>query len=169
MLAAVGSAPMRAEVSREYQLKAAFLYNFAKFVEWPAARFEGADAPIVIGVMVDNPFEDELEKAINGRQAGGRSLVVRRVTSGEEARGVHLLFVPAAQEARFAEWTESLAGAAVLTVGESGEFSGRGGVIAFVREADKVRFAVNLEAADAHRLKISAQLLKLAVAVHRKP
>ncbi len=170
-LVALGGAPAwgaDTPVSKEYQLKAAFLYNFTKFVEWPTGRFADATSPIVIGVLDRNPFGDELEKIVKGRTVNGRAIVIKLVTTANEAATVHLLFVPADEEPRLAA-TEVWKKAAVVSVGESDHFTVLGGTITFKPEADKIRFAINLESAEQAGLKISAQLLKLAIAVHRKP
>ncbi|HVS54614.1 MAG TPA: YfiR family protein [Opitutaceae bacterium] len=154
-------------VSKEYQLKAAFLYNFTKFVEWPAARFAEANSPIVIGVLGQNPFGGELEKITEGRTVNGRAIVVKVITTAEEASTVHLLFVPRGEETRLpaAVWQS----VPIVAVGESDSFAALGGTIMFTREADKIRFEINIAAAERSRLKISAQLQKLAIAVRRKP
>ena len=156
-----------AEVRKEYQVKAAFLYNFTKFVEWPQARFANDTSPIVIGVLGRNPFGDELAKIVNGRTVNGHPILVKLIATADEVPAVHLLFVPAGEENRLlpAAWQS----AAIVVVGESGAFATLGGTITFTREADKVRFAINLATAERAGLKISAQLLKLATAVHRKP
>lgn len=155
-------------VSKEYRLKAAFLYNFTKFIEWPAARFADETSPVVIGVLGNNPFGDELEKVVKGRTVKGRDIVVKLVTSADEAPTTHILFVPAGEEPRLAA-TDSWRKIAVVVVGESPRFAPLGGAITFKPEADKVRFTIDLAAAESVGLKISAQLLKLAVEVHRKP
>ncbi len=151
--------------TKEYQVKAAFLYNFAKFVDWPARSFPDANAPIVIGVLGESPFGDELEKLAKGRRINGRPIVVRWV-SAEGARSCHLLFVGAGDEGRFAGIKDGLPG--VLTVGESDGFSRRGGMINFVFEGEKIRFEINVGQAEAEGLKISAQLQKLATKIWRK-
>jgi len=163
------AAPGEAEVSKEYQIKAAFLYNFTKFIEWPRERFADAAAPIIIGVFNGGAFEVELGKIVQGRQVNGRSIVVRSVATTADATSAHLIFVPAGEEQRFAETTAVLRETAVVTVGESDRFATLGGMIVFARTEDKVRFAINLEASEQARVRFSAQLLKLASAVHRKP
>lgn len=165
--AAFAAASLRADVSREYEVKAAFLYNFTKFVEWPDGRFESSDEPLVIAVLGRSPFGDGLVAAVEGRQVSGRGIVVRPVATAEEARSAHLLFVPAGEEGRFAAIAGALRGAAVTTVGESDRFAAQGGIITFVQEAGRLRFAINLEAAERERLKVSAQLLRLATHVRR--
>ena len=158
-----------APVAREYQIKAAFLFNFTRFVEWPAHRFITADSPIVMGVFGRDPFGGELEKIVAGRRVNGRSILVRAVGSTSDLSTVHLLFVPAGED-RPAKLAALLAGQlAFATVGESERFTALGGMITFVPEADKVRFTINLVATERAGLKLSAQLLKLASAVRRSP
>ena len=149
-------------VSKEYRLKAAFLYNFSKFVEWPARSFPGSDSPLVIGVFRGNPFGGELEKAVGGRRINGRPIVVKLVPSAAAAHQTHLLFVGAAHDSKLAELREALRGSAVLTVGESEAFSKQGGIITFKLQSDSLRFTINNAPAQQAGLKISAQLQKLA-------
>ncbi len=156
------------EASKEYQVKAAFLYNFTKFVEWPGGRYDSPEAPIVIVVLGRSPFGGALAAAVEGRQAGGRAIVVRPAASAEEVKEAHILFVPAGEEGRFAALAGALAGGAVTTVGESDRFAAHGGMITFVHEAGRLRFSINLEAAEREHLKFSAQLLRLATHVRRK-
>lgn len=156
-------------VAKEYQIKAAYLYNFAKFVEWPENSFTNGQAPLVIGVLGENPFGGELEKIAKDHQLNGRPIVIRRVTTVAAAAGVHLLFFSGREDPRVAEELAELKGAGVLTVGESAAFAAAGGVINLVREDNKVRFEINSLAAAGQHLKLSAQLLKLARPVHRPP
>lgn len=157
-----------APVSKEYQLKAAFLYNFTKFVEWPSHRFAQTNSPIVIGVLGRNPFGDELEKIVKDRKVNGRDILVTNITASAGVKAVHMVFISAGEEERWRETLASLRNTAVLTVGESAVFAQTGGMINFTLQADKVRFEINQNRADAAGLKFSAQLLKLATAVHRK-
>ena len=159
--------PATAEVPREYQVKAAFLYNFAKFVQWPQSRFPSPESPLVIGVLRANPFGAELEKAVNGRQINGRPVVVRLVTGSAAARQTHLLFIGSGQDANLADLQATLKGHAVLTVGESSSFARQGGIITFTPQNGTVRFAINRQTADEAGLKISAQLQKLAVGARK--
>jgi YfiR/HmsC-like len=155
-------------VSKEYQLKAAFLYNFTKFVEWPAARFADATSPIVVAVVGRNPFGEELENVVKGRAVNGRAITVKVVTSPEEASAAHphLLFVPAGEETRLP--VRALQLDAVVAVGESEAFAALGGMITFVQVGGKVRFEIDIAAAERGHVKISAQLLKLATVVRRR-
>ncbi len=167
MLLLAGIALSGEPVSKEYQLKAAFLYNFTKFVEWSSPSFPAPDSPIIIGVLGSNPFGDELDNAVHNRKVGGRAISIRRVQSLAGARGVHLLFVGAADDARLGELRDALKGANVLTVGESDGFAKSGGIITLVVEGDKVRFDINMAAATQASVKISAQLQKLARSVRK--
>jgi hypothetical protein len=154
-------------VSNEYQVKAAFLYNFAKFVEWPAQSMPDANSPLVIGVVGENPFGDALDQLTKGRRINGRAIVVKPIHSAAAARSAHILFFSAAEDGRFAGMRDGLG--AVLTVGESDAFSRRGGMINFVFEGEKIRFEINVGNAEAAGVKVSAQLQKLATKVWRKP
>jgi hypothetical protein len=158
----------RADVPKEYQIKAAFVYNFAKFVEWPPNRFASPTAPIVICVFGKNPFGSELDNIVKGRKINGRNILVRQLNSIEEARDAHIVFFSGAEDHRVAKLLEALRGRGILTIGESSAFGSNSGMIQFLLDADKVRFEINTDAAEADGLKINAQLLKLATEVRRK-
>lgn len=158
-----GTGILRAEVSKEYQLKAAFLYNFAKFVEWPARTFATPETPLVIGVFRSNPFGGELEKAVKGRKINGHPIVVTLVPSAAAAKQTQILFVEASQDGKLAELKGALQGAPVLTVGESGSFAKQGGMITFTQQNNSLRFSIDNGAAQKAGMKISSQLQKLAL------
>jgi YfiR/HmsC-like len=153
-------------VPKEYKIKAAFIYNFAKFVEWPAQKLAEDRAPIVIGVLGPNPFGDELENALKGRQINGRPVVVRQFDNPEAAKTAHLLFVSLNDESKL---RRALKEYGVLTVGQSDAFARNGGIITFTFEDDKLRFEINIGAAEQAGLKISSQLQKLARNVRKGP
>jgi hypothetical protein len=161
LLAAGGACAQEVQPS-EYQLKAAFLFNFAKFVEWPEEAFSAPDAPMVIGVLGENPFGEHLEQTIRGKTINNRPLVVKELRSQAEARGCHIVFIGSSEKTRLPEVFESLRGASVLTVGETERFTEAGGMINFVLDGGKIRFQVNDTAAKSARLKISSKLLSLA-------
>lgn len=167
ILGLLSFSPARADTSKEYQLKAAFLYNFTKFVEWPAPHVPQAASPIVIAVLGDNPFGDELENAVRGRLVNGRPIVVKIVDSPDEAGAAQVLFVGANEERRLGDSLDALHRASVLTVGETRRFAAMGGIITFTLTADKVRFEINQDAGEQAGLKINAQLLKLATPVRK--
>ncbi len=154
-------------VSEEYQLKAAFLFNFAKFVEWPSQRFDTAASPIIIGVFGESPFGDALERLTRDRTINGRPILVRSVQSTAAARETHLLFFCADEDNHFPERSHALNVSNTLTVGESDAFGRRGGIINFVMEGQKLRFEINIGEAAGAGLKMSAQLQKLAKNIRR--
>lgn len=163
-----GASLVQAEVSKEYQVKAAFLYNFTKFVEWPSQRFTDATAPIVVGILGQNPFGHELENIVRNRTVNGRSIVVRELASVAEARDVHLLFVSAAETKRFGELTTSLQASGTVIVSEVTGSARGSGVIVFTLREDQVRFEIDQGAAELSGVRLSAQLLKLATVVHKR-
>lgn len=163
-----GTFAAEAPLTKEYQLKAAYLYSFTKFVEWPASSFLRPDDPIIIGIVRPNPFGTELSKAVEGRKINGRSVVIRSVETAAEAQQVHVLFASSAvPDEQLAAILPALRDKPVLTVGENAAFSKRGGVATFKLDQDKVRFDLNMDTAEAGRLRISAQLQKLAQNVHK--
>jgi hypothetical protein len=143
----------------EYRIKAAYLYYFSTFVEWPDGSPSGG--PLVIGVLGDDPFGDVLDETLRGKTAGGRPLVARRFESVREARVSHILFISSSERDHLASILKALDGATVLTVGDIDEFASLGGQFGFRTEDKKVRFDINVTAVDRARLKVSAQLLKL--------
>ena len=161
-----GAAPMecRAQTdaqSAEYRVKAAFLYKFLPFVEWPPQVFERPDSPIVIGVLGAEPLADELETIVATRTAHERRVVARRLRPGDPVNGVHVLFVGRAHSARLPAIVAASRGQPLLTVSETDD-DASSGVINFVVLEDRVRFDIALPQAELARLKISSRLLALA-------
>jgi hypothetical protein len=146
----------------EYQVKAAFLYNFAKFVEWPPSSFSDASAPLQICVLGHDPFGKELRNITNEKTVNGRKLEVHGEVDLEHARSCHIIFIASPGETRMKEIVAGLRGASVLTVGDTKGFAAQGGMINFVLENDRVQFEVNRKAAEEARLKISSKLLSVA-------
>ena len=154
--------------TKEYEVKAAFLYNFTKFVEWPEEKFAATNSPIVIGVLGRNPFGTALEEMIKNRKVNGRGIQLKQIDSVAEVPGLHVLFVSNGDSERFAGLADALQEGSVLGVGESEALLKRGGAIMFALEGDKVRFELDINSAERARLKISAQLQKLARKVRGK-
>lgn len=169
MLLGLSALPLHADITKEYQVKAAFLYNFTKFVEWPPARFADATSPIVIGVLGKNPFGDELEKVARDRKVNGRSITIVHLPTGGDVRPMHVVFIAAGEESLVEKQIGALVSAGVLVVGDSKRFLALGGTVTFTTEDDKVRFTINVAAAEQGGLKISAQLQKLATVVRGRP
>ena len=163
-LLAVGGGHAQEAPPSEYQLKAAFLLNFAKFVEWPPTAFAGANSPMILGILGENPFGDALERTIRDKTINNRPLVIKEFRSAAEATNCHLLFIGASEKARLPAVLKGLseAKASVLTVGEADRFTESGGMINFVRQGNKIRFQINEVAAKGVGLKISSKLLSLA-------
>jgi len=146
----------------EYQVKAAFLYNFAKFVEWPAPAFKTAQDPIFVCVLGQNPFGKALEEVIRAKSIEGRPVVFRQVTGAEEADACQILFVSSTEGKHFRSLYANLKPAGILTVGETQGFAANGGVINFKLDGGHVRFEINVDAAERAQLHISSKLLSLA-------
>ena len=151
----------------EYTVKAAFLYNFAKFVDWPAQAFRSPVDPISICVLGQNPFGHSLEDVVRGQVVHGRSFRVRQVPEIAPNGACQILFVGANERRRFLSEAANLKGASTLTVGESRGFAAEGGMVNFKLEDGKVRFEINLEAAEQAQIHISSKLLSLADLVPR--
>lgn len=153
------------EPSLEYQVKAAFLLNFTKFVEWPQSAFADATAPFGICVLGKDPFGRTLDDVAEGETVQGRTLAVHRITQLPPGHSCQLLYIdaPPAERARLLEG----AGPGVLTVGEGQAFVREGGVIGFIPDNRKVRFDINQSAAERSGLKLSSRLLSVARTVVR--
>ncbi|HTV01824.1 MAG TPA: YfiR family protein [Luteitalea sp.] len=146
----------------EYAVKAAFIYQFIQFVEWPSEVFADPAANIVVGIVGDDPFDEHLRRTTEGRTAQGRRIVVRTVRHGDQLRQCHLLFVSASEEARIPDLLRTLGTANVFTVGDTPGFAQAGGTLNFVMEAARVKFEVNIVAAERARIRISSKLLHVA-------
>jgi hypothetical protein len=146
----------------EYQMKAAYLYNFAKFVEWPPATFPATNSPLVIGVLGEDPFDGSLDSTVQNKKIDGHPLLVRRLKTAAEAKSCQVLFINSAEKKRWPEISAALAGASVLTVSENWDrFTDQGGMIELFMENKRVNFDINNEAAKQAGLKISSKLLQL--------
>jgi hypothetical protein len=150
----------------EYQVKAAFLYNFVKFVEWPAAMAD-QHGPVLMCVIGKDPFGDALVRAIEGKKVNGRSMEVRRIAGPGDAVSCQVLFVSSSESGRITEIAGAVRAWSVLTVGEGERFTERGGMFAFCMEGQRVRFQINLKAATEAGLKVSSKLLQLAAPGNR--
>jgi hypothetical protein len=156
----IGASPE--EALDEYQVKAAFLYNFAKFVQWPAGTFLSPNEPMAICVLGEDPFGHSLEDTVAGRAIEGRSLIVRHVSSIKLVAGCHVLFISSAEKRRSPPMLSDLGAPGILTIGESDAAAAGGAIINFRLEGGKVRFDINVEAAERQKLRISSRLLSLA-------
>ncbi len=170
------------------KVKAAYLYNFARFVKWPGDAFKDDDAPVIIGVVGRDPFGDLLDRTVANKKAKGRALVIRRITSpllpdasddepdpyraiAAELRGCHLLYISRSDEAGFPRILELLHDAPVLTVSDINAFALDGGIVEFVLDPKKgtIGFHINHGVAKQAELHISSKVLKLADIVESRP
>jgi YfiR/HmsC-like len=151
--------------SSEYLIKAGFIYNFAKFVEWPSTAFADQDSPIVIGVIGVDPFGSLIDRIVEDKKIGSRGFVIKRFRWGKDLKDLKdckILFVSPSERAHIDEILQLVKGLPILTVGETPGFAERGGIIRFTLEDNRVRFEVNVEAARHADLNISSRLLTLA-------
>jgi len=153
----------------EYQVKAAFLYNFAKFVEWPPGTFLNPSDPIGICIAGVNPFGATLDEMVQGKKIGERAFAVRRISDAPGAKGCQILFISSTEWKRTHPLLDAVKGAAILTVGETDDFTAAGGMIAFQLAGPRVRIQIELETAEHSHLKISSKLLSLAEIIKRQP
>jgi hypothetical protein len=146
----------------ESQIKAGFLFNFTKFVEWPPEAFADPGVPIVLGIVGDNTVTDLLIETATGKTVNGRAVTVRRFKEGQDPRTCHILFVSSSEEKHVPQILERLKGSPILTVSETSGFAQSGGMINFFVEGNKVRLEINLDATARARLKISAKVIAVA-------
>jgi hypothetical protein len=145
----------------EYQVKAAFLYNFGKFVEWPTNDFAATNAPLLIGVYGENPFGNDLATVVQGRNIDGHPVIARMV-SLKELKSCQILFIAKSEQKNIGKILETLDGAGVLTVTENLSPFQSGVMINFILQDDRIRFEINNTAAEKVGLKLSSKLLMLA-------
>jgi hypothetical protein len=158
-----------AATAPEYQVKAAFLFNFIQFVEWPSDAFNTADSPLVIGVLGQDPFGMSLDDTVRGETVNQHGMQVRRYAKVEDVDNCQVLFISNSETARLPEILSKLKGKRILTVGEADDFARRGGVIRFATVANKIRLHINVEAAKEASLIISSKLLRPAEIVNTEP
>jgi hypothetical protein len=164
-----GSLSAQQSRPQEYEVKAVYLYNFGRFVQWPAASpAVTADDSFTICVLGRDPFGPVLDTTLAGEAIDGRKLVAKRITNTRDATHCRIIFISSSEAPRIKEILNSLEKSSALTVSEMPDFINSGGMIQFVLKDNKVRFAVNLIAAEKAGLTISSQLLKVATDIKRQ-
>ena len=158
---AAASAFSQSRPPTEYEIKALFLYEFGRFVEWPSSSRTAGDS-FAICVLGEDPFGIVLDEAVKNKVVSGYSVVVRRMLGVTEAGPCRILFISPSEENRLLEILSALEGRSVLTVGEGNLFARRGGMISFTIEDNRVRFSINLAATEREGLRMSSQLLRVA-------
>ncbi len=147
--------------SREYDVKAAFLYNFAMFIDWPKDAFARPDSPLVIGVLGTDPFGSSLEETVAGERVKGRAIVIRRFSEAADAQGCHLVFISASEHRRVKELLRQLRRPSLVTVADMPGFVEAGGLIGFVT-GTMVGIRINPSTLRETKVLISSKLLRLA-------
>lgn len=154
--------PAQTGGSKEYQIKAVFLFNFAQFVDWPSDAFFETQTPLIIGVLGDDPFDSCLDETVRDEKVNGHPLAVQRFHRVEDIKACQILFISRSETKRLEQILGDLKGRSILTVGDIDGFARRGGMIQFANEQNKIRFKINAEAAKAADLTISSKLLHAA-------
>jgi hypothetical protein len=152
----------------EYAIKAAFVFNFIQFVEWPPSAFPDPGTVLTIGVLGNDPFGPLLDQTVKGESVKGRGFDVRRFRDLDEVKSCHVLFISKSEKERVTLILKHLEGLPILTISELEGFADRGGVVNFYTEKNRVRFEINHESARRKGLKITSQLLCLGRIVGRE-
>ncbi len=152
--------PAAATASREYLLKAAFLYNFAKFTTWPAEAFPGPQTPLRVCILGEDSFGAAME-SIEGKSIKGRPVAVIRIAQVSDAERCHILFVSTSEEGRLRAILDDLRERPILTISDMPNFARAGGTINLKTVEDRIRFDINVDAANAADLRLSSKLLRL--------
>lgn len=152
----------------EHQVKAAWMFNFTRFVDWPATAFPSKDSPCVVGVLGKDPFRGELESAFTGKFLNGRKFELRRLKRDDDAAKCHILFIPAGERRAWRELQPALAKAPVLTIGEADGFLDLGAIVNFMIQDGSIAFEIDLRNAQKAGLKFDANVLKIAAKVKGK-
>ena len=160
----VGAAA-EAQSSRDYQVKAAFLYNFAQFTEWPPEAFTGSNAPLVIGILGEDPFGEAIDTTILNEVVRGHHLQVKRFRTVAQMPTCHIIYVGRSEANRLSQVLKALNGKPILTVSDLEGAADRGVTIQFVTEHNRIRFKINPTAAGAAQLTLSSKLLRVAEVV----
>jgi hypothetical protein len=154
------SAAVSVAAEGEYQIKAAMLYNFAKFVEWPVESLV-SDSRITFCLVGKSPLNGPIQ-TMQGKSVKGRTVSIRQLARPDEVDGCQILFIPRSEHARVSAYLQQSSHYSILTVSDLEKFTASGGMIGFYEEGNKIRFEIKLEAAQKRRLQISSYLLNLA-------
>jgi hypothetical protein len=159
---ALGNLPVDAQVSREYQLKAVFLFNFAQFTDWPDSAFANEKSPLVIGIVGPDPFGSALEATIHDESIKGRPLVLEHYSRVADIKSCHILFITQPELRHMDEIVKSVKEKPVLTVADSDGSAAAKAIIQFTLQNNKVHFHINTEAARVANISLSSKLLRVA-------
>jgi hypothetical protein len=154
--------------TKEYEIKAAFLLNFTRFIEWPDQSFALDKSPFIIGILGDDPFGDVLNEIISGEKVNGHPLIIQHYYSVKDIKTCHILFINTQNQESLSGVINSLKDQNTLTVSDIPDFASKGGMVGFFIENNKVRLRINLDQARASNLSIDSKLLRLAQIVSSK-
>jgi hypothetical protein len=164
-----GSSMLGQQKPNEYQVEAAYLFNFGRFVGWPAKVATAQGNSFTICILGEDPFGASLDATLAGEAIGGKNVVAKRISIPQESANCQILFLSAGEAGRLNKIMEVLDKEAILTISDIPHFSQRGGMIQFVMEGNRVRFEVNLTATQRAGLTLSSELLKVATVVRKNP
>jgi hypothetical protein len=167
VLAAVPNSRSQQARPAEYAVKATYLYNFAKFVQWPSQVAAVKDDPFAICVLGQDPFGSALDATLAGETIAGKAVVAKRISKPQDGMDCRIVFISSSEQSRLRETLVTLDKTGVLTVSDMPDFSRRGGMIQFVLDGSRVRFEINLATASGAGLTLSSELLKVASVVRR--
>jgi hypothetical protein len=153
----------------EYQVKAAFIYKFASYIQWPPITGVASARPFVIGIFGKDPFGQSFDQIVRGQSVQGRPVVIRRLQAIEDAGNCDILFISDSEKGNLRRIFATLHDAPVLTIGDTNRFGERGGMINLTTEDNRIRFDINVKAIERARLKAASQLLRLAKIVEESP
>jgi YfiR/HmsC-like len=165
----VGSIAFGQQRPSEYQVEAAYLYNFGRFVEWPAKGTTAQTSRFIVCILGEDPFGQALDTTLAGETIGNQRVVARRISSPQMSGDCQILFISSSEANRLNKIIEALDKAAILTVSDIPQFSQHRGMIQFVSEENRIRFEVNLTATQRAGLTLSSELLKVATVIRKNP
>jgi hypothetical protein len=148
--------------SKVYEIKAAFIYNFAQFTQWPDSAFTSSDSPFVLAFIGDSDLGPALSRVLQGKSIAGHPIVLKHLDSPGEISGCHLLFIPDSEESHLDDIFNAVGNQPILTVGETAKFMQAGGIIRFFIADGRIRFEIDPDAADKAALRLSSRLMSLA-------
>ena len=153
---------IKAQTAAEYQVKAVFLFNFTRFVDWPTTSFEAANSPFVIGILGNDPFGTYIDETVNGETAGQHPIIIKRYKTIKDIDNCQILFINSSESEQIKPILSELKEKNVLTVSDANNFASFGGMIGFFIENNKIKMQINTDAAKAASLSISSKLLSVA-------
>lgn len=164
----INAQPSTSEIEAgEYQIKAAYLYNFIKFVEWPDSVFTDPEEPIVLGILGHDPFGNEIDQMLANKLVKGRSVVIKRYNRNDVINDCHLLFISDSEKSYLSHLLQTkLGNSPILNIGDMDNYTESGGMVQFITQNDNIHFAINLKAVNKSGIVMSSRLLKLAKITH---